>query len=81
MARPTPPRPRSRPIAGDDNLAAQLRRLVADAPNDQPLPTTRALAELFGVANTTVFRLLRGLAAAGEIWQHPTNGRYYSSEA
>lgn len=82
MARPNPLRPRSRPAAvSDEDLVTRLRRLVADARNDQPLPTTRALGEAFGVANTTVFRLLRSLAAAGEIWQHPTNGRYYSSEA
>jgi DNA-binding LacI/PurR family transcriptional regulator len=58
-----------------------LRELAAAAAADQPLPTTRELGERFGVANTTVFRALRALARAGEVWQHPTNGRYYPSSA
>jgi DNA-binding LacI/PurR family transcriptional regulator len=58
-------------------LADRLRRLATATPPDRALPTTRELGERFGTANTTVFRVLRSLAAAGEIWQHPTNGRYY----
>lgn len=58
-------------------LGGTLRLLVKDAPVDQPLPTTRELGHRFGIANTTVFRVLRAMAAAGEIWQHPINGRYY----
>ena len=54
-----------------------MRQLLASAPCDQPLPTTRELGERFRVANTTAFRLLRDLARAGDIWQHPVNGRYY----
>lgn len=59
------------------SLCGRLRLLVKDAPVDQPLPTTRELGERFGTANTTVFRVLRAMAAGEEIWQHPTNGRYY----
>jgi hypothetical protein len=62
-------------------MAGRLRRLIAAAPADGPLPTTRELGERFGVANTTVFRLLRDLAARGEIWQHPVNGRYFPASA
>lgn len=61
----------------EGSLGDHLRRLVGEAPVDQPLPTTRELGDRFGTANTTVFRVLRTMAAAGEIWQHPTNGRYY----
>ncbi len=83
MARPSSARSRSGRASGSHppDLPGLLRQRIADAPNDQPLPTTRTLGEEFGVANTTVFRLLRDLAAAGEIWQHPTNGRYYPAAA
>ena len=63
--------------AADRTLGDRFRQLLANAPGDQPLPTTRELGERFRVANTTVFRLLRDLASEGEIWQHPVNGRYY----
>ena len=79
MARVRSNRPSA--VSTPPDLAARLRRLVAEAPNDRPLPTTRALGRTFGVANTTVFRLLRDLGASGEIWQHPTNGRYYPAAA
>jgi DNA-binding LacI/PurR family transcriptional regulator len=69
------------PAAPDSALTERLRKVVASAAADRPLPTTRELGERFGTANTTVFRILRALAAAGEIWQHPTNGRYYPPEA
>jgi DNA-binding transcriptional regulator YhcF (GntR family) len=65
----------------DEALGERLRRLVVGAPADRPLPTTRELGTRFGIANTTVFRVLRGMAGAGEIWQHPTNGRYYPPDA
>lgn len=74
-------RPRSngaRPDAtGDAGLAAELRKLIAQAPSDRPLPTTRELGEQHGVANTTIYRVLRQMAERGEIWQNQTNGRYY----
>ncbi len=76
--------PSSRPATANGRegvLAERLRRLVREAPIDQPLPTTRELGNRFGTANTTVFRILRSMAAAGEIWQHPTNGRYYAPGA
>jgi DNA-binding LacI/PurR family transcriptional regulator len=76
MARPA----RTRSVAAapaEGALNDRLRRLVASAPADRPLPTTRELGDRYGIANTTVFRILRTLAASGEIWQHPTNGRYY----
>jgi DNA-binding LacI/PurR family transcriptional regulator len=80
MARATPSRPSAR-NGRAGALGNRLRLLVNDAPAHQPLPTTRELGERFGTANTTVFRILRTMAAAGEIWQHPTNGRYYAPGA
>lgn len=62
-------------------LAEKLRQIVAGAPANRALPTTRELGKRFGVANTTVFRALRELVDAGEIWQLPTNGRYYPAAA
>ncbi len=62
-------------------MLSQLRQIVTGAPSDRPLPTTRELGDRFGVANTTVFRSLRRLIQSGEIWQHPTNGRYYPATA
>src|SRR5690606_9210229 len=50
-------------------LAEKLRQIVAGAPANRALPTTRELGKRFGVANTTVFRALRELVDAGEIWQ------------
>ena len=66
---------------GDAGLIAAFRRAIAIAPADKPLPTTRAFGKQFGVANTTAFRLLQKLTREGEIWQHPTSGRYYSTTA
>jgi hypothetical protein len=62
-------------------MLERLRAIVAKTPASSPLPTTRALGVKFGVANTTVFRLLRTMVEAGELWQHPTNGRYYHAAA
>ncbi|MBI4626461.1 MAG: LacI family DNA-binding transcriptional regulator [Verrucomicrobia bacterium] len=45
------------------------------------MPTTREFGKRFGVANTTVFRVLQRLTRDGEIWQHPTSGRYYPATA
>lgn len=70
--------PASAPDAG---LAARLRDLAAKTSAGQPLPTTRELGTEFGVANSTVYRVLRSLAEAGEVWQHPTNGRYFPKNA
>lgn len=67
--------------APETGLAARIRKLVATAAADQPLPTTRELGDRLGVANTTVFRVLRHLTQAGEVWQHPTNGRYFPKHA
>src|SRR5688572_5541924 len=64
-----------------NGIDQRLRGLVAGSPPDRPLPTTRELGQKFGMANTTVFRVLRGMAETGEIWQHPTNGRYYPPAA
>lgn len=80
-SRSQPSRPRRAVPAADGGLAAKLRRIVADAPADRPLSTTREFGRRFGVANTTVFRVLRGLAHAGKIWQHPANGRFYPAAA
>src|SRR5688572_2357045 len=62
-------------------LGERLRRLVAGSAADRPLPTTRELGSRFGIANTTVFRVLRQMVESGEIWQHPTNGRYFPPAA
>jgi DNA-binding LacI/PurR family transcriptional regulator len=72
-----PSRQRNGSPASEGALSDRLRRLIAGAPAEHPLPTTRELGNRFGIANTTVFRVLRGMVEAGEIWQHPTNGRYY----
>lgn len=64
---------------GEDDLTVAFRREIANAPADRPLPTTRAFGKRFGVANTTAFRILQKLTREGEIWQHPTSGRYYSA--
>ena len=58
------------------DIARQVHQIVVNAPSDAPLPTTRELGEKFGVANTTVFRVLQKLVAEEIVWQHP-NGRYY----
>ncbi len=76
--RSTPP-PAS--AANDSPLVERMRRIVKAARADSPLPTTRELGVKFGVANTTIFRALRTLVEAGEIWQHPANGRYYQPAA
>lgn len=61
-------------------LADHLRRVIKSSPSHAPLPTTRALGERFGLANTTAFRALQKLVDAGEIWQHPS-GRFYPAAA
>ena len=63
------------------NVGARLRHILSKAATDRPLPTTRDLGHEFGVANTTVYRVLRDFALSGEIWQHPTSGRYYPAAA
>ena len=72
-----------RPAARGDGatLAANIARLVADAPDDRPLPTTREIGRQLGVANTTVYRHLHTLARTGGIWQSPTSGRYFPAAA
>lgn len=74
-------RPATRSQTAPADLAGRVRQVVADAPSDQPLPTTREFGQLLGVANTTAFRVLQRLTQEGEIWQHPTSGRYYPSTA
>lgn len=59
----------------------RIHQVLATAPSDQPLPTTRELGERLHIAHTTAFRLLRELATAGAVWQHPVNGRYYPAAA
>jgi DNA-binding LacI/PurR family transcriptional regulator len=85
MARAQPRKSSPRPAGGRpppaDALAARLRQLLAAAPADQPLPTTRELGERWSVANTTIYRVLQRLTEAGELWQHPSNGRYFPASA
>ena len=71
----------ARSTSDDGDLPDHIRRALAAAPTDQPLPTTREFGKRFGVANTTVFRVLQRLTKDGEIWQHPTSGRYYPATA
>jgi DNA-binding LacI/PurR family transcriptional regulator len=73
--------PTSRAQTAPADLAGRVRKVVADAHPDQALPTTRELGQLLGVANTTAFRVLQKLTLDGEIWQHPTSGRYYPPTA
>ncbi|MEY4938412.1 MAG: hypothetical protein RIQ93_147 [Verrucomicrobiota bacterium] len=63
------------------DLAERIRHSLKSVPTDRPLPTTREFGLRFGVANTTVFRVLQRLTTDGEIWQHPTSGRYYPATA
>lgn len=46
----------------------------------EPLPTTRALGDRFGVSHVTVSRVLRRLADEGKLWQ-ADNGRFYHPRA
>lgn len=69
------------PAGAAVQLSARLAKLIAACPPDRPLSTTRALAEHLGVTNTTVYRLLQERTLAGEVWQHPTSGRYYPAAA
>src|SRR5690606_31400730 len=62
-------------------LASRVLRAAAKAPPDLPLPTTREFGRRFGVASATAYRVLQKLSHEGEIWQHPTSGRYYPSAA
>lgn len=74
----TPPQI-SRSPAGE--LLNRLNKFIAACPTNRPLPTTRALGARLGVANTTVYRLLQERTLAGDVWQHPTSGRYYPAAA
>jgi DNA-binding transcriptional regulator YhcF (GntR family) len=71
---------RSATSAGAE-LSSRLIKLIGGLPSDRPLPATRTLGDRLGVANTTVYRLLQELTLAGELWQHPTSGRYYPAAA
>lgn len=81
MARPPRKAGSPKPAVTGSQLQAKLRELLTNGPADRALPTTRQLGEEFGLANTTVYRALRALTDAGEIWQHPTSGRYYPAAA
>lgn len=85
VAMPTPRSPAKRrpaPVApGDANLEARVRHVVSTAPVDRSLPTTREIGKRLGVANTSVYRILQRFAERGEIWQHPTSGRYFPTAA
>jgi DNA-binding LacI/PurR family transcriptional regulator len=41
-------------------------------------PSTRALADRFGVSNVTAFRILQKLHSDGQLWKKP-NGRYFAA--
>jgi DNA-binding transcriptional regulator YhcF (GntR family) len=69
------------PKPADVNIARSVRREVAKVSPDRPLPTTREFGSRFGVAAATVFRVLQKMAGEGEIWQHPTSGRFYPTAA
>lgn len=63
---------------GAEALESLLRHYLAQTSLDlkSPLPTTRALAERFAVANTTAYRVLLKLHAADLLWR-TANGRFY----
>jgi DNA-binding transcriptional regulator YhcF (GntR family) len=69
------------PKTAEVDVARSVRRELANVSADQPLPTTREFGSRFGVAAATVFRVLQKMAGEGEIWQHPTSGRYYPTAA
>jgi DNA-binding LacI/PurR family transcriptional regulator len=50
------------------------------SPRLDPLPTTRELAEKYGVNNSTVFRHLARYEAEGLLWRSP-RGRFYDARA
>jgi hypothetical protein len=81
MAQPSTRRQSRRSPRAEEDLVLAIRQAVTDAPSDQPLPTTRKFGALLGVTNTSAFRVLQKLTLQGEIWQHPTSGRYYPPTA
>jgi DNA-binding LacI/PurR family transcriptional regulator len=81
MARNQPSPSRSSKSPSGDGLVERLREAVADAAPNLPLPTTREFGKRFRVAGATAYRGLQKLAHEGEIWQHPTSGRYYPATA
>lgn len=76
-----PPRLQKRVPADDGDIAAAILKLVAGAPADRPLPTTRELGKRHRVASATAYRMLQKLTQEGTVWQHPTSGRFYPSSA
>lgn len=74
------PRTTQFPTSAANELATRLTKLIATSPSDQPLPATRALGELLGVANTTVYRLLQERHAGGRTLAFndplPRRGKY-----
>ena len=63
-------------------LARQAREgiitLVSSLASDEALPTLRELGATFDLHPSTMFRMLRDLAAEGILWQHP-GGRFFSA--
>ena len=78
--RPAPAKPLKSGSA-ELGLAGRFLQAVADAPSDEPLPTTRELGKRFGVASATAYRVLQKLSGEGKVWQHPVSGRYYHATA
>jgi DNA-binding transcriptional regulator YhcF (GntR family) len=62
-------------------MADAILRVVAEAPTDRPLPTTRELGRRHRVAGATAYRLLQRFAREGRIWQHPVSGRFFPASA
>jgi DNA-binding LacI/PurR family transcriptional regulator len=65
-------------------LALDARKRIIEAirslPKTTMLPTTRELGETYDLHPSTIFRLLRDLAAEGYVWQSP-NGRFFPAGA
>src|SRR5258706_11836774 len=78
---PAAPTRRRKVRRGAPALATRLLREVADLAPDIPLPTTREFGRRFRVASATAYRILQKLSEDGEIWQHPTSGRFYPPAA
>lgn len=69
-----------KPTAIAREARERIIETVAGMPEGAILPTTRELGETHDLHPSTIFRLLRDLAAEGYVWQSP-NGRFYPAGA
>ncbi len=69
-----------KPTAIAREARERIIETVTGMPEGAMLPTTRELGETHDLHPSTIFRLLRDLAAEGYVWQSP-NGRFYPAGA